>query len=93
MWVCGFPRLQRHLHPCAHAITLLLACHSYSCSEFVRRRLFGGELGGPAAPKWATAVFLLLLWCAQTEDGLYGNKRGDEKRCDTRGEIENSQIV
>jgi len=28
----------------------------------VRRRLFGGELGGPMFPKMVTAVYLLLMW-------------------------------
>lgn len=28
----------------------------------VRRLLFGGELGGPAIPKYATGVFLVALW-------------------------------
>mmetsp|Transcript_75506 Transcript_75506/g.179346 ORF Transcript_75506/g.179346 Transcript_75506/m.179346 type:complete len:825 (+) Transcript_75506:75-2549(+) len=30
---------------------------------FVRRKLFGGELGGPFVPKVVTTVFLLTLWC------------------------------
>lgn len=29
---------------------------------FWRRRMFGGELGGPKGPKYATAVFFVLLW-------------------------------
>lgn len=29
---------------------------------YIRRRLFGGELGGPEIPKVASSVFLVLLW-------------------------------
>jgi len=28
----------------------------------VRRSMYGGELGGPAGPKYATAVFFVMLW-------------------------------
>jgi Ca2+/Na+ antiporter len=38
---------------CAMCCIILLA---------VRRQAFGGELGGPAGPKWASAGFLLFLW-------------------------------
>jgi len=30
---------------------------------YARRRLYGGELGGPFAPKVASAVLLLFMWC------------------------------
>ena len=29
---------------------------------FVRRKVYGGELGGPTGSKYATAAFFVLLW-------------------------------
>lgn len=41
---------------CTNAVVCILVL-------FIRRKLFGGELGGPKVPKIASAVLLIMLWC------------------------------
>merc|ERR1712146_279373 len=45
------------------SVTIFCVC-ALACifHLLLRRKMYGGELGGPEKPKWAAAVFYVVLW-------------------------------
>lgn len=63
------PMGQRHPHYIVKAGSLFFSVAVFACCGsvcicilYIRRKLFGGELGGPKGPKYITAFLLVCLW-------------------------------